>query len=178
MKKPTLDRIPDDRLVAALDVSSTVTGWAVVRRVRGANVVDDFGAIAPPKHWDADKRIGYMLDHLTDRAITRRTPPIRVAMERQSHLRAAGLRNANGLAVLGRAQGSVWTWLVAMGLQVDSVSEREWTRHQKKEKRAELLRLTCVEYRKAVDDDPDLDPGLDIADAIGIGFWRLDWKGE
>ena len=178
MKKPILlDRIPENQRVVALDVSSTVTGWATVKRAKGVNIVEDFGAIRPPKHWEADRRISYMVDHLHERAVTRQTPPIRVVMEWQSHMRAAGARNINGLAVLGKAQGCIYQHLADLGVHVDRVSEREWTHSWKKERRAELIRLLCVEYRKAVETDPGLDTGLDIADAIGIGYWRLDQKG-
>jgi replicative DNA helicase len=99
------------------------------------------------------------------------------AAEWQSHLRAAGNRTANGLAILGKSQGAVWWELRSRGLQIDHVSERVWTKVNgwpaRKEDRAKLIRLAVPEYRKAVEADANLDVGLDIADGIGLTLFRL-----
>lgn len=176
-KQPTLDRIPDGVRVASLDVSSTATGWAICCRTTNSFVVERFGVIRPTASWVADRRILTIIERLHSEVLVRQSPPLRVIMEWQSHLRAAGNRSANGLATLGKAQGAVWWSLYNLGIKVEHVSERDWTKvngwNAKKVDRAKLIRLACPEYREAVERDADLDPGLDIADAIGIAFWRL-----
>lgn len=185
-KKPTksvgYDWIPDNYRVVALDVSSTVIGWAICHRDPDGLLIDDsWGAIRAKKHWDSSRRIQWMIQKLhDDEVVTPQTPPLRVVMEWQSHMRAAG-PSVQGLAILGKAQGAVWQHLVELGLQVDHVSEREWTKINgkpaKKEVRAARVYGMCPDYKYGVLNNDNLDPGLDIADAIGIGFWRLlQWK--
>jgi hypothetical protein len=182
-KKIELERIPDGQLVIGLDVSSTAAGWAVGVREGNTTKVIDFGVVAPPKHWDATRRMEIIIPEISQICRSRIRfggGPLgipRIVMEWQSHLRAAGNRTANGLAILGKSQGAVWWELRSRGLQIDHVSERVWTKVNgwpaRKEDRAKLIRLAVPDYRKAVEKDANLDPGLDIADGIGLTLFRL-----
>lgn len=176
---PTYERIPDGQKVMALDVSSSAAGWALGESVNGKIVIHKFGRIKPPAHWDADRRIEQIVEKLKYTCIISRDEgkPLYVTMERQSHMRAAKARNINGLAVLGRAQGAVWWQLREDCCLVEHVSEREWTKEKgwpvSKEKRADKIRMLVPDYAQYVKNDPSLDSGLDISDALGILIWRL-----
>lgn len=182
-KKTELERIPDGQYVMGLDVSSSAAGWAVACRNGIKTTIIDFGVFKPPKHWDATRRIEMIVQQISseccERIATENNQPssLRIAMEWQSHLRAAKNRSANGLATLGKSQGAVWWELKSKGFEVDHVSERVWTRVNgwpaPKKDRAKLIRLAVPEYRKAIETDASLDPGLDIADAIGLTLYRL-----
>lgn len=182
-KNPEFDRIPEGLFAIGLDVSSTAAGWCVGIRDGNTTKIIDFGVVAPPKHWKAEKRMEMIVPEITQICRSRIRSGNgpngipRIVMEWQSHLRAANNRNVNGLAILGKAQGAVWWELRSRGFRVDHVSERVWTKVNgwpaRKEDRAKLIRLAVPEYRNAVETDASLDSGLDIADAIGIVLYSL-----
>lgn len=166
-----LPPLPADAVLLALDVSSSAIGWCVYR----AGKFGAAGLIAAPMSRPSTERIDLNTAEVgglaEDYGITR------VVMEWQSSLRAARCRNANGLAVLGQAQGAAYWELRRRGLAVDRVSEREWTRvngwNVSKDKRAERVKLLCPEYRWAIEKSPGCDPGMDMADAIGLAIFRM-----
>jgi Holliday junction resolvasome RuvABC endonuclease subunit len=172
---PTYRRIQDGEYLLALDVSSSACGAAIISAMGKTITSHGLWLIKPPSSWkDSKRRIDYIVDGV-DQLIQFINNG--VVMEWQSHLRAAGCRNANGLAVLGQAQGRVYQHLVEREQMVDLVSEREWTKingwNQRKEQRAHGVSMVFPEYRAACKEDDSFDPGLDIADALGIGLWRL-----
>lgn len=179
---PTPDgysRIPPNHYLMGLDVSSSVAGWCLAHADdRGVVHFDDFGRIKPPSSWSAERRMEKITLEIGDLCKDySQTRDLSVVMEWQSHLRAAGNRNANGLAVLGKSQGAVWWHLKTLGFKIDLVSEREWTRVNgwpaRKIDRAKKIRMLCPQYRELVEKDPGLDSGLDIADALGIILYRM-----
>lgn len=181
---PTYDRIPDGQRIIALDVSSSAAGWAVGESVNGKIAIHRFGRIKPPSKWESSRRIQRITDDVCglcerydEELLSKSLGTLRVVMEWQSHMRAAGARSINGLATLGQAQGSVWRRLDDKEFPIDHVSEREWTKDKgwpvKKEIRAEKIRMLVPDYAQYVKSDQSLDSGLDVSDALGILIWRL-----
>ncbi len=181
---PSWPRIDDGDRVIALDVSSTAAGWAIGQSLNGKITIEKFGLVKPPSHWKSARRIakitediGLLCEDYDQNLILNSQESLRVVMEWQSHMRAAGARSINGLATLGQAQGSAWWNLRNLEFMVDHVSEREWTKERhwpvSKVNRAAKIRMLVPEYAQYVKDDPSLDSGLDIADALGILIWRL-----
>jgi Holliday junction resolvasome RuvABC endonuclease subunit len=170
---PALAPLPAGAVLLALDVSSTAIGWSVFQ----SGIFAAAGLVKNPASWPSPRRIranaAEVLEMILDGHVSH------VAMEWQSPLRHARARNVNGLAVLGQAQGYL---LAAVErefrhIEVDLVSERDWTRvdgwNASKARRAERVKLLVPAYGDAISRDPDLDKGLDIADSIGLGLWRL-----
>lgn len=168
-----LPPLPADAVLMAIDCSSTAIGWAVYRR----RVLMAASLARSPASWDSIRRIrantAEVLEAAAERGVTH------AILEWQSPWRAARLRNANGLAVLGQAQGYLLAAIERefRQIKVDLVSEREWTRvggwPASKQSRAARVRLLVPEYREAVGANPSIDPGLDIADSLGLALWRL-----
>lgn len=86
----------------------------------------------------------------------------------------------HGLAVLGQAQGALRQALIGAGFDVHTVAENEWTCGKSKPARAREAALIYEKYRAfagqwdAARDCFKGDPGLDVADAVGLGafVWR------
>lgn len=172
-KKPIVyPPLPHGAVVLSLDVSSSVTGWAIgeAGKMLPGNIID-FGLIKPPSGWDSIRRADFMLVKLA--AIVHRFQPDEVVMEWQSH-KATGMR-VQGLSTLGQAQGAIRSYL-ATTHRVVAISERAWTkiggRNAKKEARSEVVKVSVPSYAEKAS-DPKFDPGLDIADAIGLLLYRL-----
>lgn len=168
-----LKPLPPGAVLIAFDASSTAIGWASFRGAEFAAA----GLIRHPASWPSERRIrantAEAMEVILDRGVTH------AALEWQSSLRHARARNVNGLAVLGQAQGYLLAAIERefRQVKVDLVGERIWTRVQgwniPKAKRAERVKLLVPEYRDAMQRNPDIDKGLDICDAIGIGLFRL-----
>jgi Holliday junction resolvasome RuvABC endonuclease subunit len=163
--------LPPGTVLLALDVSSSAIGWAIFQagRFAAASIIRAPASRPSAERIEAHTReLGGVLDSF---GITR------VAMEWQSPWRAARCRNATGLAVLGQAQGAAFWEVRSRGIPADLISERDWTKvggwPASKAKRAERVKLLCPEYREVAAKKPPVDAGLDIADAIGLGFYRL-----
>lgn len=173
-KKPprTFAPLPCGAVLLALDVSSSVTGWAV-GRIRDGEIPEilDFGVIKPPSSWDSVRRTDCMILKISK--ILEDHQVSHVCCEWQSHKHTG--RRVQGLATLGQAQGAIRASL-AMTHRVETISEREWVRVKgrclKKEARAEHVRQTVPSYAARVAEDPKFDPGLDCADSLGILLWR------
>jgi hypothetical protein len=165
-KAPPLPALAASERIAALDVSSTCAGFAVVTV---AGLVEHFGRAKPPAGWDSVRRIDAISAGLS-RELTGLGCSVCV-MEWQSHKHAARLKNAQGLAVLGQAQGAVREVMRGFGFihGVVCISEREWTEGRPKQSRARLVRLLCSNYARWADEHGD--DGLDVADAVGLGLW-------
>lgn len=163
-----------ERLLA-LDVSSNAIGLAVLSpRNRGTPELLLFGALFPePKSSPPIVRIKSLIAQLAD-AIGPE-PVHRVAIEwagGTNHRR--GQWNGHGLNTLGQAQGAAWQWLRNQGHDPETIPDSDWTAGMQKSKRAGKVRLYYPRYAAWADDRPDNDPGLDAADAIGLGLWRIE----
>jgi Holliday junction resolvasome RuvABC endonuclease subunit len=166
--------LPCGAVLLALDVSSSVTGWAVGRiEADGKPEILDFGIIKPPSSWDSVRRTDCMLVRLakilSDFSITH------VCCEWQSHKHTG--RRVQGLATLGQAQGAVRAYL-SMTHKFETISEREWVRINgrcaQKEVRAEFVKQAVPAYAARVAADPKFDPGMDCADSLGILLFRAN----
>ncbi len=165
---------PEHGLILALDVSSSVTGYAVGSR---DGVRTGWGAIIPREPGRAEAatltasgravdRIDQMVSGVRRLTHFYRGWGIDVVMEWSSgklHRRVKGV--ATGLAVLGQAQGAVRQALNGWGYDPILVAENDWTKGKPKAKRADGVGLRYPPYARADD------PGLDMADALGL----LDW---
>ena len=167
--KPPLAPIDPTETLLSLDVSSSAVGWALLNRKEGCL---DFGLIKAPSSWDSVKRMRFHAKKVGDEVMHRADHAV---LEWQSHKSAAGPR-VQGLAVLGQAQGVMYARLCGTRWTddgIDLVSEREWTKSVPKQKRAFSVRLLCPAYAKRVANGELKDDGLDVADSIGLGLWRL-----
>lgn len=88
----------------------------------------------------------------------------------QSHARERR-KVVAGLPVYGMAVGVMLArlvaWLDRVRAQAWAVSEMDWTDGQRKEKRAQRIRLIFPDTNWAKD------KGLDAADAVGVAWWGL-----
>jgi hypothetical protein len=174
--KPTTDNrfTWNPPTILALDVSSSVTGWAMF--VGGQ--LDAIGMFRPRSASPALDRI----DEITGKvlALVCDLEPQLVVMEISSgkvHGRIMG--QASGLSVLGHAQGAVRALIVDRNVHVVAVSENEWTRGKVKSARAIAIARQWPLYGNFAEIKPDAkgkpsskyDPGFDISDAIGVGMY-------
>ena len=156
--------------VLALDPSSTIVGYAALRR--NASLIEA-GVITPPSRAEVSyDRVMSMCDDLEQ--LLERIQPSVVLVEwtrgKVGQRRHGGL--GAGLAVYGTGVGAIGRTaaLYARGrpdCEVVYVLENDWTRGVPKDARQAALRSLVPEYA-AVDD-----PGGDIADAIGLARWWL-----
>lgn len=171
---PPYPPLPPGSVLLALDVSSSACGWAVgkVEENRGMDVMD-FGVIRPPSSRTSIERTDLMCMGIA--CIVKKHDPTEICMEFQGH-QSTGKR-IQGLAVLGQAQGAIRVYL-AMTHRLTTVNERVWTkldgRNARKEVRAEHVKQAVPAYAAAVAANPKFDPGLDVADALGILRWRVN----
>lgn len=165
--------LPPDAVLMALDCSSTAIGWAVLKEGRFVGA----GLAKSPAGWDSVRRIRANTERILQRMCGDETT--HAVLEWQGPLRAARCRNANGLAVLGQAQGYL---LAAIErelphVEVGLIGERVWTkrkgRNVSKARRTQEVAAMIPEYREAIEGNPRLDVGGDIADAIGLAIFRL-----
>lgn len=159
-------------MILTLDPSSTCIGYAVFT---DAGDVREFGRITP-----SSTRIGAdPLKRIPDltaqaRVVAREIVEsshefLRVVIEVTTgkvHRRTKSSGGA-GMGTYGMGVGYVWAAMSADGYAVHPVLEQAWTRGASKERRAwaVLQRYRNKGYRA------ESDPGMDIADAIGLGDW-------
>lgn len=181
-----LGDVPADRYMLSLDVSSSAAGWALWNPGLLYSL-KDFGIVRPPQKKDSWERIDLIIAGLY--CVMEKFKlnsyygafPV-IVMEWQGPYRAAENRNANGLATLGQAQGSVRQALKrdAFG-EIELISERDWTKSGgwpvRKEKRAEKVRLLYSDYKRRVETGKLKDNKYDVADAIGLGIYRYTLRG-
>lgn len=166
-------------------MSSTATGWAIFQ---GSGAVASFGRFPekPNSRLDAIGRIDAAVEYLKSLVTAHQasTPISHVVMELQSHKRTGV--SVQGLAVLGIAQGHVRQALKD-SIPVFHVDERTWNGSKSKTSRARVIHERCDEYATWAGEELfkqtkrglafsgyKRDPGLDVADAIGIGYWTLE----
>jgi hypothetical protein len=148
--------------ILCLDVSSTCTGWAAFQKTGHCY---SFGRCKPLQKLPSVERTDRMVSNL--RKIVEVCCPVATIMEWSSGKTHGRIAKASGLAVLGQSQGAVRQMLNDLHVPVVLVGENEWTRSKKKADRAKEVALLVPQY------DPADDPGLDIADAIGLGLWHF-----
>ena len=157
--------------IFAIDPSSTRTGWAVIQppeRLLQA------GLLLPSKTRAASEfRIETMCQDLRD--LLDEWQPTVVVIEWTSgkvNVKRHGGAGA-GLAVYGIAIGALWQTAVVWAESRESpahvrcVDENQWTCGTSKRRRMAAAQCQFPEYHNAVD------PGGDIADAIGLASWLL-----
>jgi hypothetical protein len=160
--------------IFAIDPSSTRTGWAVMQppeRLLQA------GLLLPSKTRAASEfRVETMCRDL--RELLDEWQPAVVVIEWTSgkvNVRRHGGAGA-GLAIYGIAIGALWQTAVIWATSVESceclarvqcVEENQWTCGTLKQRRMAAVQCQFPEYRNAID------PGGDIADAIGLASWWL-----
>lgn len=160
----------------ALDPSSTCTGWAIFSHSNdfGKWQLIQLGRLAPPAHRPAWDRIKAQADELTT-ILTRHCPDLAVIevasnlvhsaarARKQSRFSLGGLMTlAHGQGVLiGTIQGGHLPWI--------PIKETEWTAGIPKTARATRTAKLVPQYAAWLKTNND--PGLDVADAVGLGDW-------
>ena len=173
-KKPPTPRepIPPGSSVLALDVSSHAAGLALIRVGETGPKVDALKLIKPPAAWDEFRRVDLIVDRTVE--FLDRLKWVEVAiLEWVDGIKWPSRKYAKSLAIsLDRtksAQAHVRQALKPFVGRIETVSATEWSRRVKKEDRAE--RLKADHWRLATFKG---DNGLDVADALGIGLWRVE----
>lgn len=174
--------MPELLPIFALDVSSTMTGYALLSACGDLMKVGRFRPIARES---ACERIDFMAEQSAHSATVYVGwfGPIEVVMEWSDGKTHGRLAKASGLSTLGAAQGAVRQALRSAGFEVVTVGENEWTRRVPKPERAERMALAHPKYREFRGESRVTkagivwsgDSGLDAADALGIADW---WRGE
>lgn len=150
-------------MLLAIDPSSTCTGFAVLT---GPEVLVEAGRLTPGRQTaPAIIRIATMREELIH-LIIEKTPNQIIIEIPSAHVsgRIRMPKQGKGMGVYGMAAGVLWATAVSL-CQTATVDERTWTGCRKKEVRAREIAAIFPAYRKIKD------PGLNIADAIGIGRW-------
>lgn len=151
----------------SLDPSSACIGYAYFDEQTA--VLIEAGRITPAKRdAPANDRIHSLIDQLED--LMRQRTPASVVFEDSSGKVIARHRGGGaGLAVHGKAVGAVMiaTERFVGRARVTAVPENVWTRGRPKPARAALVASQHRGYTVKSD------PGLDMADAIGLGDWML-----
>lgn len=161
----------DGNLILGLDPSSTVIGWAAVRRDRS---LVQAGRITPPSDSAGSwSRVTAMADDLLNLLVELRPAVVLIEWTKGkvNIRRNAGL--GAGLAVYGCGVGSAgitcrW-YATACECEVHAILENDWTRGVPKAARRLSVASRYPSYAAAMADDP----GGDISDAIGLADWWL-----
>jgi hypothetical protein len=152
--------------ILALDPSSTACGWAVLTPDGRNPAVHDLGVIrpGPGKLWPRIDRLVLKVEELAARVA-----PSDVVIEVTSG-RTYKSNRRQSLAWLAFAQGATVAACRRSCRSIHTVTEQDWTGRKPKRDRAKLVCLWCPTYHKFA----PRDPGMDAADAIGVGAWWLD----
>lgn len=161
-------RIQEGQKILALDVSSTAAGVAMFERRADGVALLDFDIIHPKAAWNVWQRIDYIAAKLSkillfDLAILEFTD----GAKWMSKARASSW--SHSVVPLAAAQTAARAAILPNVGSVELVTSSEWTGKIPKETRALLMRNRHWRYNAFASKDP----GYDVADAIGIGEWRL-----
>ena len=174
-KAPPRPRIADDAPILAFDVSSRAAGVALMRRSGGRVVLDRPWLLKPPADWDVPDRCDWIADKVEE-----------IGRGLGSAVSLAIFEWADGAKWMGRNKGhaSSWSYNIAPLIEAQSAARRAilphailaervtsgvWTGRVPKEDRATGVLKRHWRYAPWA----RRDKGLDLADAIGIGDWRL-----
>jgi hypothetical protein len=157
-----------ENVVLSLDPSSKAVGWAVMT---GPACVLQGGIITPPNNAaPARERIYRMAQEL--RGLLREIRPGRILIEWPSgHVGTKRHRGGGaGLSVYGCGVGYIVATADAYCefdaiAEVVTITETDWTRGVRKPERQAAVISLLPQY------DASLDPGGDLADAIGLAVW-------
>jgi hypothetical protein len=157
-------------IILALDPSSTICGYAALRRNRS---ILELGLITPVSRNDPsfDRVISMGKDLVTLLDLLKPGIILIEWTKGKVGLRRHGGQGA-GLAVYGAGVGwlgcTAWHWALSRPrCELIPILENTWTRGVPKEARQEAMRSLVVEYGGVAD------PGGDIADALGLALWWL-----
>ena len=149
--------------ILSIDPSSTCSGYAIME---GERSLREAGCLRPRRSTDqAIYRIAAMARQLEDLIAEHH---LRLGVIEITSGKVARRRGGcgAGLAVYGMAVGALfWAMFKALDGAVMTVHENDWTRGIPKRRRARTVEVMFPQYRGIED------PGLDVADAIGIGVW-------
>jgi Holliday junction resolvasome RuvABC endonuclease subunit len=158
----------DNPNVLALDPSSVVVGYA---QMRSATDVVNGGIITPPDrkapYWD---RV-YKMRHDLRTLLAKMTPKIILVESPSGHVGANTHKGQGfGLPIYGYAVGAIAAEAeiyaeMSATAEVVNITEDVWTRRVKKSDRQAAIAAMFPSYVIAED------PGADLADAIGLGYW-------
>lgn len=163
-------------LMLGLDLSSTLTGWAVLHR---SGQLLEAGLLRPDGKRDGSwERVCSLSDSLWDLLEQIRPGTILVEWTKgkvgthRHHGLGAGLAvygcGVGGQAMIARA------WAKAHpGVQIEAVLENDWTRGVPKADRTVAIVATYPAYAARAGEDE----GGDIADAIGLAAWWIRESG-
>lgn len=157
--------------ILALDPSSKCTGYAIMRGVAAGDLIE-FGVLKPNRVKDEPiERIRAMVVDAIDLAIEHLVDAV-VIEGTTGKVSARHAGGGAGLSVYGMAVGAMWGAISWAGLRdndlpVHLVRENLWTMSQRKARRARVICGLYPRYAAAARQDP----GLDAADAIGLGRW-------
>lgn len=172
-KPPTpREPIPPGSTVLALDVSSRATGLALLWRSEAGVRIRALRLVKPPAAWDEFTRVDLMTRQVVE--FVEANQPIGLAiLEWVDGIPWAGRKYVRSMAQhLDRcksAQAHVRQALKPLVDRIETVSATEWSRRIPKEDRAKALAERHWRYATFRGDK-----GLDVADALGIGLWRLE----
>jgi len=161
-------------IILSLDPSSTRSGWALMKP---PEQLVRAGLLLPARQTDpSEDRIAEMCKSLWQILNLWQVKTILIEWtsgKTQKRHKGSGA----GLAVHGAATGALWREVLAwlrwqpgenqLKTKVILTRENEWTRGVSKRDRAVAIAAMFPEYKI------DNDPGLDIADSIGLAVWYL-----
>lgn len=165
----------NEDLVFSLDPSSTRTGWSIMQ---APEQLVRFGLLLPDNPRAASEvRISNMCSGLWD--LLNYWQPKTILLEygsgKVNPRRHHG--GGSGLQIHGISIGAIWREILAwlryqppedqIRTKVHPIRENQWARSVRKEDRAVAIAAMFPEYNQADD------PGLDVADAIGLAVWFL-----
>jgi hypothetical protein len=149
--------------ILAFDPSSSRIGYAAID---GRQALVEAGLIRPHRTRDLpNERIEAMsADAL---AVIAQFPTDTAVVVEDTEGKVGGRHKGGGagLATYGKAVGWLIGSIKATGRTVYLVKENVWTRGQPKADRALRVSSLYPQY------DSKLDPGMDVADAIGLAVW-------
>jgi hypothetical protein len=169
-------------LVLALDPSSSATGWAIFQN----GTLLECGVFTVPGHWDSWRRTTYLARNLAvwvRQTQTKLGPFQAVLVEVASNYRHAKRAvkssrfSLGGLMTLGHSQGFQIGILETLEVPWEPVLESDWTGGIPKTLRAIRMSSVYPIYQDFFHQNKD--PGLDAADAVGLGDWwyqKMKWE--
>ncbi len=165
-------------VLICIDPSSKVSGIAVFFDMRLAYFIR-----IKPKNKSSStplQRCFNMADSVAQWIAAKHVPGDDVQMLIETPGGAASFRGGRGLITLGMAVMGIISKLTHLGFNPDTVDVGHWSRLDRpqlmsKEDRAEKVKRAFPDYAEF--NAKDEDAGMDVADAIAMGAWRLKLPG-
>lgn len=149
--------------ILSIDPSSSTCGYAVF--AAGGKLIDA-GLAKPHRATDVpNTRIDAMIADLIA-VVDEHQPDVIVIEDTSGRVyKRHGAGGGRGLAIYGKAIGEVRRAMIHTGRRVVMVLEDAWTGKAEKSKRLRWVAAAYPQYK------PADDPGGDMGDAIGLGYW-------